>query len=209
MRVFHNLLASTVCILPFFLAPDIEGKPAGGAATAAEPAEKPDDKKDPVAPAVAEDHPKPAATVATVAAAKPTVFARAAAMLKDKSELLTTISGHEATITDLRGQLTKASETIQAQTTELTELKAGQAQIEAALAASEKKNSTVEAAAQDKIAMLGFPADKLPAASSAEAQDTDAPKTIEEFKERHGVMSQKDPTAAGKFYSKYAQKFGL
>lgn len=137
--------------------------------------------------------------------AKLTVFQKAGAMLKDKSELLAIIAARDATITDLRSQIAIAAGKLMEQDLQL----AGMKELEAAVAALEAGKKTTEAAVIDKVAALGFPAKNLPAATSAEAQDGDAPTSIADFNKRHGEMTQKDPAAASKFYNQYAKKFGL
>lgn len=75
---------------------------------------------------------------------------------------------------DLQSQLTEANEKI-------TDLEAQAAEVEKSLAAAEKEaaeakaqNTTVEKKAQEKVASLGFPAAKLPAAQEEAGQETAA-----------------------------------
>jgi chromosome segregation ATPase len=144
-----------------------KGGAAGGTAAATEPKkEEGKEEEQPAAPPNPPADPAPAKTEAT----KPNVFSRAAAMLKDKSELLGTISAHEATIASLTGEKTNLTSQLSAVTAERDELKAGAADLETTIASLTKEKTTVSKAAADQVAALGFSQDKLPAAHSAETK---------------------------------------
>lgn len=103
------------------------------------------------------------------AAKGPSIFERAAALVRGKDELAATIAGHEKTIVDLRATIAAHEKTIAAQLAELGDLRAGKQQIEAALATERKEKQTVA----ETVAGLGFPAAQLPGAQTIEeAGDT-------------------------------------
>ncbi|MBA3833939.1 MAG: hypothetical protein H0X34_19035 [Chthoniobacterales bacterium] len=156
--------------------------------------------------------PDPApATPATAAAAppaKPSVFQKAAAMLKDKSELIGQISALEgskialeATVSDLQAKLSASNE-------RLTKLDIDIKEFEATVENLTKEKKTVSAAVVDQVAALGFSQEKLPAVVDGSA-DGEAPTSMEAFTAKHAELTKTDATAASKFYNQYAKKFGL
>lgn len=126
--------------------------------------------------------------------AKPGIFAKAGEFIAARADLLQKISAHETTITDLRGQLSTAQGTITTQLAELTELRAGKASLEAAVAGLETSAKSAEEQAIDIAASQGVPPKQL-AAVSAEA------KTAEELRADWNAI--KDPTARAAFYAKH------
>jgi hypothetical protein len=148
----------------------------------------------------------------TAETAKVSVFDKAMSVLRPKAEMLQEIVQHksavevrDASIASLNSQLSTLNSQLSAANLQLAEMK----KLEIAIAELEKRETTVELAAADKIASLGFPASKLPAASSADG-DSGAPKTIEEFQQKHAELTSSGKTEeASKFYSNFAQKFGL
>jgi regulator of replication initiation timing len=183
---------------------------SGGSAAPSGDDNKPAEGTDPSpapAPAPAPVDPTPPATQASAtAAAKPTVFQKAAAMLKDKSELLGTISTHEATIASLTSQLSTANSQLSATMAELATLKAGSAELEAALTKATAANTTVAQSTIDQVAALGFDANALPAATSA-SEDAETPTSVADFNAKLNAFDDKD--ARAKFYAKHAKKLGL
>ena len=126
--------------------------------------------------------------------AKLGVFARAVAMLRDRSELLAMIGDRETTITSLTDNVTRLT----AQVGELTVQLAGLKELEATVKSLESKQATVSAAARDQVAALGFPAKELPAQQSSEASESDG--NFHEIITKLDAIT--DPTLRAMFYAK-------
>lgn len=146
----RSLLSGVPFVLLSLLAADA-GAPAGGGSETPPP--KPEEKKpavaDPAAPApapapapaapapapapVPAPAPAPAPAATAAAPVKPSIFARAAALLKPQSELAQTIATHEATIAGHVATIAARDKKIIELNAELQEVKTGMTELETSL----------------------------------------------------------------------------
>lgn len=140
---------------------------------------------------------------------KLTIGQRISAAVASKESLQQAIADRDKTIAEDKGEigrLTQANTDLQAQldqaNAKIATLEADAAEVEKSLKAAEAeavaekaKNTTVEKKAQEKVASLGFPAAKLPAAQDEAGQESaadlfaKAEKTADP-KERYRLVKQ-------------------
>lgn len=143
------------------------------------------DKKPADAPPAGEE--EPTDPPAPEAAAKPTVFDRAANFLKSKEAVATEIAGYKTEIARLKADLAARDATIATQNTELATLRAGAQLLESAVKGLESEKKTVAEATVDALAASGVPQDKLPAADKSGQPGEDA-QTDEEKLKHYGTL---------------------
>lgn len=133
---------------------------------------------------------------------KLTIGQRISAAVASKESLQQAIADRDKTIAEDKaeiGRLTQANTDLQTKldqaNAKITTLEADAAEVEKSLKAAEAealaekaKNTTVEKKAQEKVASLGFPAAKLPAAQESSATESDIPSTRAELEEQMGKL---------------------
>lgn len=127
---------------------------------------------------------------------KLTIGQRLSAALASKTSLQaeiaqrdTKLSEHAATIERLNAELATAKADLATANEKITALEADAAEVDKALKSAEaeanelkSKSTTVEKKAQEKVASLGFPGAKLPAAEDGEPTENSSDAIFEKFK---------------------------
>lgn len=149
--------------------------------------------------------PQPAA--AATEPAKPSVFDKAMALLKPKAEMLEQIKALESqvqvradAIAQLNTKVTELEATITSQNVKLAEM----VKLEAALEKLTTDQKTVETAAIDKVAALGFPSKNLPAATSSDEKTGGTTPDADAILEQLNAI--KDPQEQTKFYQDHEKE---
>jgi chromosome segregation ATPase len=129
---------------------------------------------------------------------KLTIGDRMKAAFASKESLQQAIADRDKTIAEDKteiGRLTQANTDLRAQldqaNAKIATLEADAAEVEKSLKAAEAEaakekaaNTTVEKKAQEKVASLGFPASKLPAAQESNTTESDIPSTRAELEQQ-------------------------
>src|SRR5215471_4079961 len=156
----------------------------------------------------AEPEPQPPQPPPEDAAKEPTILDKLNALLKPKGELQAEINAlksqievRNASIADLNGQINKLNAEIVGLKAEANELPA----IRKLVADLEAEKKSTEATVADKVAALGFPQDKLPAATADKDQKKDeATPTAEALLEELNKIT--DPREFTKAYNRLRPK---
>jgi hypothetical protein len=119
---------------------------------------------------------------------RPNVFQRAAAFLQTRDGFAGELAQRDQTITSLQTAISQRDQTIAQQTAELNELRSGRDQLQQAMTRLESENLNVV----DRVAALGFEANRLPAAVSL---DQVAENSIEGLQEK--LKQENDPAKRG------------
>lgn len=149
-----------------------------------------------------ESAPDPAASAPVADESKLTIGQRMNAAIASKADLKAKIAERDSTITEhaatiermtqenatLTTQLAEANARITALETEAAEVDQALQNAEAEAVAEKAKNATVDQKAQEKVAALGFPASKLPAAQEQSASDDDVPSTRAELEAKMDTL---------------------
>jgi ATP-dependent Clp protease, protease subunit len=128
----------------------------------------------------------------------PTVFDKLKGLLKPKAEMAAEITGlktqievRDSSITQLNAKIVEQQKTIEGFQTVASQM----VELQAELEKMEKEAKTVEAAAIDKVAALGFPATELPPQKDPEAKHGDeAPTTDDLLKQINAITDPKEQT---------------
>lgn len=195
---FRPLLAAAAILCLSGLAhaePPTTGTPAPApAATTTPPTPAPAPEPGATAPAPArrkEDECTGDDTPAPEATATPSIFDRAAAYMKGKEGIAGELAALRKRAEVAEGALATANATIAAQNTELTDLRAGKARLEAAVSGLETERTDVAA----EVAAIGFPAASLPKPEVVEKAGESAEGLLAQFR------AEKDPAKKGGLFA--------
>jgi ATP-dependent Clp protease protease subunit len=138
----------------------------------------------------------------------PGIFEQLKSLLKPKAEMLADIAGYktqievrDAAIVQLNAKIAEQDKKIEG----FQKVAAEMVELEAAVKALKAEQKTVEDAAVDKVAALGFPQKDLPAATSDELKEEDEPDEKALLEKLNKITDPKEFTAAYRKMQKQIQ----